>query len=213
MQGRIPDALYRNWLCLVTAVRVLVCLEAQTEETLASARLDMSSFVAGYEEHYYAYSVNRLKLTRATVHYLLHLPQQLQDIGGAWASHQFFTEGKLMWAKDRSHGRRRPGQTLALSSWLAERNHVLRAADPELFDIAAVRTRPPACTHLPARLLVHALRLWCAVRGAVEERARSAHADAPAATPGCGWWARRWRPQRRLGDGGGTLRTAPPYRA
>lgn len=80
LKGRLPDPYYTEWVKF-TEVIANFRTWAMTDAIIDSIEARIISFVQHYEQAYYQYKASRVSACRSTIHYFLHLGDNIRDCG------------------------------------------------------------------------------------------------------------------------------------
>ncbi|KAJ1560360.1 hypothetical protein HK405_007385 [Cladochytrium tenue] len=132
MHGRLPEQHYKHMMQLVRLIW-LNMQDSISRPELEEMRDGFAKWVKQYEKLYYGYKAERLHACRAVIHSLLHVADNVEQLGPMWAYWNFPTErfcGKLGRAvKSRRH------------PWTNLLNHLLIEASIQM--VGLVCGQPP----------------------------------------------------------------------
>ncbi|KAK1227461.1 hypothetical protein PQX77_009546 [Marasmius sp. AFHP31] len=91
LYGRMPDYLYQHFSQLVSATPVVLRRRKSLEE-LRQARKDLVEYVVLFEQYYYQRKIECLHFVRPCIHALLHIIEELIQVGSLTELSQWTTE-------------------------------------------------------------------------------------------------------------------------
>ncbi|KAF7340500.1 hypothetical protein MSAN_02121400 [Mycena sanguinolenta] len=92
LKGRFRNPKYHTHLCEFSDI-IKACLRfTSTTTQIQQLREDITRWVRKYEEYYYQYSEERLRVCTLTVHGLFHIPDDILFCGPSWTTWTFFME-------------------------------------------------------------------------------------------------------------------------
>ncbi|KAF7331329.1 hypothetical protein MKEN_00010500 [Mycena kentingensis (nom. inval.)] len=107
LRGRLPPAYHEHACELVRLIKM--CLQfVITKEEIAALRVRFAKWVQEYERLYYRYLKSRLPACTLTIHILLHIADNILNLGPSWVYWTFWIERFSGWLKRSIESRRYP---------------------------------------------------------------------------------------------------------
>ncbi|CAE6432374.1 unnamed protein product [Rhizoctonia solani] len=91
LRGRLPKTYYDHYLELVDILKCLLSIN-NTTARIKTLRKKVAHYVERFEELYYQYDYERLRVCKLTVHAILHVPDDVLRCGPVWVSWSFSIE-------------------------------------------------------------------------------------------------------------------------
>ncbi|KAI0628285.1 hypothetical protein C8Q77DRAFT_1068240 [Trametes polyzona] len=112
LHDRFMDDKYYTHMCDLADIMKVTLQYEVTRTELEDLRLKIISWVRRYEEYYYGYEAERLSACLLVVHGLLHVVDDVLNVGPAWATWTFYMERYCGTLKFALRSRQKPWSNL-----------------------------------------------------------------------------------------------------